>query len=122
MTTVTGSLVAAELRVHLRYPLRQLADPHVVVVTDVRGGGDGLDAVAGGHSAHRQRVGEVERPVIDAGQDVAVEVDHAASIADYGVELPEAFAATNAATSCASFPVTRFRGMLPLGPVPCPLA
>ena len=38
-----------------------------------------------------------------------------------GVELPEAFAATKAATSCASLPVTRLRGMLPLGPVPWPL-
>ena len=53
-----------------------LVDPHVVIVADMRGGADRLDAVVGGLPRHRDAVRQLSRPVVDARQDVTVEVDH----------------------------------------------
>jgi len=61
-----------------RHPRRQLLDPHVVVVADVRGGADGLDPVGLGLARHRHTVVGVARPVVDRVEDVAVQVDHGA--------------------------------------------
>ena len=92
-----------------------------MVVADVGSRGDGLDAVGGRDPPHRDGVRQVERAIVDPRQDVAVEIDHdtrmnktPASVrtkelelepSGWGVELPAALSATNAATSCASFPV-----------------
>lgn len=53
----------------------QLADPDVVVVADVRGGAHDLDPVVRSLAPHRDGVGLVERPVVHAREDVAVQVD-----------------------------------------------
>jgi adenosine/AMP kinase len=48
-------------------------------VGDVRRGADQGDAVGVGLPRHRGAVGEIERAIVESGEDVAVEVDHATS-------------------------------------------
>src|SRR5690606_18376825 len=43
---------------------------------DVRGAGDGVDAVGDRHAGHLQRHFEVGGAIVDAGQEMVVEVDH----------------------------------------------
>ena len=59
-----------------QHALGQLADAHVVVVTDVRRGADRGDAVARGLARHCEAVGDVQRAVVEPREDVAVQVDH----------------------------------------------
>jgi hypothetical protein len=47
-----------------------------VIVADVRGRTDLRDAVRVGLARHRDAVAKVECAVVDAGEDVAVQVDH----------------------------------------------
>ncbi len=66
----------AQPRVESVDPSRDLLDADVVVVTDVRRRADRLDSVRCRLARHADAVAEVERPVVDAGEDVAVQVDH----------------------------------------------
>lgn len=54
----------------------KLTDPDVVIPADVRRRANKLDSVGLRLGGHRNAVGDVRRPVINAGEDVAVEVDH----------------------------------------------
>ncbi len=54
-----------------------------VVVADVRRRREQRDPVGGGLLADRERLVEIGRPVVEAGQDVAVEVDQSAANARY---------------------------------------
>ena len=65
-----------QVAVQGRNPARDLLDANVVVVADVWSGADRLDAVPGRLARHAGAVAQVERPVVDTGEDVAVEVDH----------------------------------------------
>ena len=55
-------------------PLGKLRDAHVVIVADVGRGADRADPVGLRDPRHLDRVGQIPCPVIDAGQDVAVQV------------------------------------------------
>ena len=68
---------ARQLPVQRGDALGDLSDHHVVVVADVRGGADTPDSVLGGLGGHRDRVVEVDRPIVEAREYVAVDVDHA---------------------------------------------
>ena len=69
----------AQRRVELAHPGRQLGNAHVVVVADVRRRAHPRHPVAIGLARHRDAVGEIERPVVDSGEDVAVQIDHGTS-------------------------------------------
>lgn len=56
-------------------PLGDLVDADVVVVANMRGRADRLDPVASRLAGHSRAVADVERPIVDAGQDVAVQID-----------------------------------------------
>ena len=56
----------------------QLVDVDVVVVPDVRSGADVGDAGLGSLPAHGDSVGKVGRAIVQAGKQVAVQVDHVA--------------------------------------------
>ncbi|KIQ98107.1 hypothetical protein TI01_0293 [Lysobacter sp. A03] len=43
---------------------------------DMRAAGDFADAVGGGDARHVQRHVEINRAIVDAGKDVAVEIKH----------------------------------------------
>jgi hypothetical protein len=43
---------------------------------DVRRAGYDVDAVSNKHPGHRERNTKVGRPIVDAGQDVAMKIDH----------------------------------------------
>ena len=71
------------------HPPRQLLDPHVVVVADVRGGADGFDPVRLGLPRHRHAVVGIAGAVVDRVEDVAVQVDHGVSpelLPSYGLK------------------------------------
>ncbi len=59
------------------HPPGELADAHVVVVADVRCGAHDRDPVRGGLARHRERVGQIDGPVVDLREDVAVQIDEA---------------------------------------------
>ena len=65
-----------EFAVERGHPRSQFVDEDVVVVADVRSGADQLDAVALGDPGHRHAVGRIKGPVVDAGEQVGVQVDH----------------------------------------------
>ena len=65
--------------VELGHATRQLGDTHVVVVADVRGGAHEAYPIAVGLASHRDAVGEIQRAVVDSGEDVAVQVDQVTS-------------------------------------------
>ena len=67
-----------ERLLELLAPRGQLIEAHVVVAAYVRRGTDDRDAVAGGHACHRKAVIEVQRAVVNAGEDVGVQVDQLA--------------------------------------------
>jgi len=67
----------------LGQPQRQLRDPHIVVVTDVRRRADRRDAVGLCLLGHRDRVIEIPGTVIESRQEMAVKVDVDANTADY---------------------------------------
>src|SRR6266511_3396472 len=77
---------APQRRVELVDAISQLVDAHVVVVTDVRSRADQLDPVVLGLGRHRDAVGQLDGPVVERGQDVAVEVDHRLPGRDYSLE------------------------------------
>lgn len=52
-------------------------DPDVVTGADMGGGAHDDDAVVVGLARHRPRVGQVLGPVIQRGEQMAMEVDHA---------------------------------------------
>ncbi len=54
---------------------------------NVRGAGNGRDAVLGEHASHGERCLVVRRPVVDAGQQVTVKVDHAQRALVVGMQL-----------------------------------
>jgi hypothetical protein len=56
--------------------LGELTDAHVVVVADVGRRAGQRDPVGVRLPRHRDAVGKVQRAVVDAGEDVAVQVDH----------------------------------------------
>jgi adenosine/AMP kinase len=66
-------------RVQLGHAIDELGDPDVVVVADVRGRADECHTVTIGLTPHRDAVGEVERAIVDPGEDVAMQVDHITS-------------------------------------------
>src|SRR6185312_16709188 len=74
-----GAALTLQVAVQRRHPGRKLFDPHVVVVPDVRRGAHALDSVGLGLPRHRDALARVEGTVVDAREDVAVEVDHAAA-------------------------------------------
>jgi hypothetical protein len=53
-------------------------DPHVVVVANVWGGTDRLDPVRISLPGHRDGVIEIPGAIVNAREDVTVEVDHCA--------------------------------------------
>jgi hypothetical protein len=59
--------------------LGDLVYANVVVMADVRGGADRLDAVHGSLPRHPNAVPQVERAIVDAGEDVAVQIDQGAN-------------------------------------------
>ena len=69
-----------KLLVDRRDPLHEPRYRYGVVGTDVRRRAHDLDAVLRGLPGHRNAVLEVDRPVVESVQDVAVEVDHGASV------------------------------------------
>ena len=75
----------AERPVELLDPAGELLDPHIVVVADVRRRADQLDPVVHRLARQAQAVGDVERAVVDAGEDVAVQIDHKRSASSRAV-------------------------------------
>ena len=69
----------AQRSVQLFHPGSQLGDPDVVVVTDVRRRADGRDAIGERLPGHPERVIEIARPVVEAREDVTVQVDQVTS-------------------------------------------
>jgi hypothetical protein len=55
---------------------RQTVYDNRVVGSDVRRGADRLDPIVAPASRHRQRVIEIAGTIVQARQDVTVEVDH----------------------------------------------
>lgn len=58
----------------------RLANGRTIVVVhpriDMRGAGGHGNAIPGGDSGHGQRGGEIGGAVVDAGQEMAMEIDH----------------------------------------------
>ncbi len=69
----------AQPSVDRRDAIGHLVDADVVIVADVGRGADRLDPVDRRLPRHPGAVADVERPVVDAGQDVAVKVDQRAT-------------------------------------------
>jgi len=69
----------AQTRVELLNPAGDLLDPHVVVVADVRRRADPLYPVVSRLARQADAVGQVEGAVVDAGEDVAMQVDQGAN-------------------------------------------
>ena len=69
-------------------PGLECAGRHAVREADVRRGGHDARAVAHGGIRERERRGQVGRPVVDAGQQVRVQVDHRArNTLSFGADL-----------------------------------
>lgn len=74
---MSPTATAARVAVSGPHPLLTVTiERRVVVVADVRRCADGADPVDCRLAGHGHAVAFVERPVVDAGQYVAVEVDH----------------------------------------------
>ena len=65
-----------ELAVHRLDAALELVHLHVVVGADMRGRAYDLDPVGLGLAGHRDAVLEIDRAVVECGEDVAVKVDH----------------------------------------------
>jgi len=67
------------------HPRAELADPHIVVMADVRRRAHAGEPVSRSLPGHAEAVAQVDRPVVDAGQDVTVEIYQPAGL----VSLPQ---------------------------------
>ena len=67
--------MGADCGVQIADALAQFGDPHVVVVPDVRRRSHGRDPVRGRLTGHPECVLEILCPVIEARQDVTVQID-----------------------------------------------
>ena len=62
---------------------RQLLDPDIVIVPDVRRRADGVDAVPICLGDHLDTLRQIGRTVVQAGQHMTVQIDHAPSVRQF---------------------------------------